>query len=898
MTPANALTFSLSGAPAGASITAGGVFSWTPTEAQGPGSYVFDVVVTETNGSPANLSASETITVTVSEGNLAPVLDPVGDRTVDELVNLSFTATAIDSDAPPNNLVFSLSGAPAGASIAAGGVFSWTPTEAQGPGSYVFDVVVTETDGSPTNLSDTETITVTVDEVNLAPVPTPIVNYTFSEYTVLNLTATATDPDNPANTFAWSIVTGPAGATLTPGGAFSWTSLETDGGSTYPVTLRATDTGVPPASADVSFTITVTEDNQTPWALPIADVTIDEAALYSFTAGYLDADVPSNNLFWSLQSGPGSILPNGDYSWVPSEAQGPASYLVTLRVTDDGVGNLWDEESFTITVDEVNLAPTLDPVGNQTVDELSPLSFTATASDPDAPANGLLFSLSGPPSGATISPAGAFSWTPTEAQGPGSYVFDVVVTDDGIPSRNDSETITVTVGEVNLAPVLDPIGDRSIAETTPLSFTATASDPDTPANLLTFSLSGAPAGASITAGGAFSWTPTEAQGPGVFSFDVVVAETNGSPTDLSDSETITVTVSEGNRAPVLDPVGDRSIDELVNLAFTATASDPDDPANLLAFSLSGGPAGASITAGGVFSWTPTEAQGPGPYSFDVVVTETDGSPTNLSDSETITVTVGEVNVPPVADPMVDQLIDEMTLLGVAASAVDVDQPANTLVWTLDSGPGSVLPNGDYTWTPAEIDGPGTHTVVLRVTDNGVPAWSDTVSFDITVDEVNVAPVADGIVDRSVDELSLLSLTATGSDSDVPANTLTWTMDSGPGSVLPNGDYSWTPTEAQGPGVFTVTLRVSDNGTPSLSDTVSFDVTVNEVDVAPVLDAVGDRSVDELTALSFAASASDPDDSGQSAGVLIVGCSCWCVDYRGWGVLLDADRSPGSGGVCV
>ena len=63
--------------------------------------------------------------------------------------------------------------------------------------------------------------------------------------------------------------------------------------------------------------------------------------------------------------------------------------------------------------------------------------------------------------------------------------------------------------------------------------------------------------------------------------------------------------------------------------FTATASDPDDPANLLAFSLSGEPAGASITAGGVFSWTPTEAQGPGSYTFDVVVTETDGLPTNL-----------------------------------------------------------------------------------------------------------------------------------------------------------------------------------------------------------------------------------------------------------------------------
>ena len=65
-----------------------------------------------------------------------------------------------------------------------------------------------------------------------------------------------------------------------------------------------------------------------------------------------------------------------------------------------------------------------------------------------------------------------------------------------------------------------------------------------------------------------------------------------------------------------------------------------DPANLLSFGLLGAPTGASITPGGVFSWTPTEAQGPGSYSFDVVVTD-NGAP-NLNDSETITVTVLEV----------------------------------------------------------------------------------------------------------------------------------------------------------------------------------------------------------------------------------------------------------------
>jgi hypothetical protein len=80
------------------------------------------------------------------------------------------------------------------------------------------------------------------------------------------------------------------------------------------------------------------------------------------------------------------------------------------------------------------------------------------------------------------------------------------------------------------------------------------------------------------------------------------------------------------------------------LTFTATATDADDPANTLTFSLEGTvPSGAGITAGGVFTWTPTEAQGPSDYSITVRVTD-NGSPA-LYDEETINVHVNEVAVP-------------------------------------------------------------------------------------------------------------------------------------------------------------------------------------------------------------------------------------------------------------
>ncbi|MRR12762.1 hypothetical protein EG835_09955, partial [bacterium] len=119
-----------------------------------------------------------------------------------------------------------------------------------------------------------------------------------------------------------------------------------------------------------------------------------------------------------------------------------------------------------------------------------------------------------------------------------------VIVSDG--TATDSETITVTVTEVNAAPVLATIGDKTVAELSLLSFTASATDTDLPAQTLTYSLGpGAPAGAAINPStGAFSWTPTEAQGPNSYPVTVIVSD--GTATD---SETITVTVTDGSVPP-------------------------------------------------------------------------------------------------------------------------------------------------------------------------------------------------------------------------------------------------------------------------------------------------------------------------------------------------------------
>jgi hypothetical protein len=91
--------------------------------------------------------------------NTAPVLAAISNAVLTLGQTLTFTASATDSDQPPQTLTFSLgSGAPSGASIMSNGQFTWTPTTA--PSTNSISVIVTD-NGTP-NLSATQTFTVTV----------------------------------------------------------------------------------------------------------------------------------------------------------------------------------------------------------------------------------------------------------------------------------------------------------------------------------------------------------------------------------------------------------------------------------------------------------------------------------------------------------------------------------------------------------------------------------------------------------------------------------------------------------------------------------------------------------------------------------------------------------------
>jgi len=173
-------------------------------------------------------------------------------------------------------------------------------------------------------------------------------------------------------------------------------------------------------------------------------------------------------------------------------------------------------------------APTLNPIGNKTTNENQELSFKISATDPDG--DELSFSVSNRPAGATFQDQ-TFTWTPTYEQA-GTYNLTFTVSDG---SLTDTGTITITVYNVNRAPVLDSIGNKSVDENQELSFQVSATDPD--GNNLSYSIQNKPSGATFS-NRTFTWTPSYTQS-GTYNLTFTVSDQ-----EYTDQETITITVND------------------------------------------------------------------------------------------------------------------------------------------------------------------------------------------------------------------------------------------------------------------------------------------------------------------------------------------------------------------
>ena len=106
----------------------------------------------------------------------------------------------------------------------------------------------------------------------------------------------------------------------------------------------------------------------------------------------------------------------------------------------------------------------------------------------------------------------------------------------------------------------------------------------------------------------------------------------------------------------------------------------------------------------------------------------------------------------------------------------------------------------------------------------------------TVNQINTAPILARIADRVVDPGTNLIFTVVATDNDTPANNLAYSLPPGApdgASLDPaSGIFSWRPSAAQAATTNVVTVEVTDDGIPPLSDSRHFRVIVNPL--APIV----------------------------------------------------------------
>ncbi|MBX0334207.1 InlB B-repeat-containing protein, partial [Pontibacter sp. HSC-14F20] len=333
---------------------------------------------------------------------------------------------------------------------------------------------------------------------------------------------------------------------------------------------------------EVEVTSTITPGQAcAPVMKPVPNRNLVEMVALTLPAATFDAtdgDTPAGNLVYTMEDLPTGAAFNSStktFTWTPTEEQGPGVYLLTARVSD---GTSDDTVQFKINVTEANRPPVVDQPAPQIVAVGQELTFTATATDPDLPAQQLFFSLSNysstqvVPPGATVTPEGHFSWTPTNAT-VGRFNFNM-----GVRDERNAGHIKVFNTTVNAAPVLNPIGNKTAAVGEALVFALSGSDInnegqgsqpmkqarvfsliDAPTDKGPISVTTSPGGdytgaenvftrSTSNINGFFSWTPSET---GTYKFKIRLADNGAVP--QYDEEEITIVVSDAYTLTITPP---------------------------------------------------------------------------------------------------------------------------------------------------------------------------------------------------------------------------------------------------------------------------------------------------------------------------------------------------------
>ncbi|MEI6343170.1 MAG: hypothetical protein WCR07_14560, partial [Verrucomicrobiota bacterium] len=663
----------------------------------------------------------------VTEVNRPPAFAGATNGTLPEMVGFVRDLGANDPDLPTQALAVKLEQGPTGM-VLTNGVLAWTPTEAQGPSTNT--LVVSVTDGV---VGTTNAFTLVVMEVNTLPILLGATNATINEMTTYTQAMSARDTDLPAQAVTVELLSGPSGMVMT-NGVLVWTPTEAQGPSTNTVGVIARD-GV--GIVTNTFTVFVREVNRLPSLPGATNATLPEMAAHIQSLLAQDPDIPAQSLWVELVSGPaGLVVTNGVIAWTPTEAQGPSTNGVVVRVSD-GMASVTN--SLTLRVTEVNLPPSFSNITNVTIPEGVAFARNLVPADPDLPVQSLTQRLLQGPRGAVLT-HGVFAWWPTEADGPSTNVVQVENFDGALRTTN---SFLVRVQEVNARPGFTNIANFVIPEGATLVRNLGAFDTDVPSQALRFQLVQGPPGVVFT-NGVFAWAPTEAQGPSTNTVAVSIGD--GVATVQA---TFRVIVTEVNQLPVVQPIPDVTLNEGGRMQVTVVASDADVPAQRLgieAFLARGATPGNMVAtelvplpvSNGTVTWDTGEEDGPATHGVWVVVSDGVGWVTNR-----FNVVVREVNQPPsfVGLAGASILVGERYVQPLRTT--DPDIPAQEVQIRLLSAPaGMVLTNSTLIWTPESNQGPSTNVLRIECSD-GVARVTNAVQVLVRSNRVQTFRIAIG-----------------------------------------------------------------------------------------------------------------------------------------------------------
>lgn len=280
--------------------------------------------------------------------------------------------------------------------------------------------------------------------------------------------------------------------------------------------------------------------------------------------------------------------------------EGDAGEYKVIITASDGKSQV--SQQVIIAVETKNKPPVMEELDDVAVKEGETVNLDLDVEDPE-----------GEP--VTVSYSGWMTSATKKAGFDEAGTYEVIITaTDG--KNTVSQTVAVTVGDVNRAPLLGELKDVTVKEGGSVEVDAIAADPDGDKVTISF-------GQPLDENG--KWQTEEGDAG---EYMVTVTASDGT---LKDSKKFKISVESLNKAPVFTGgLGDISVKEGQTVTINPEVEDPE---------------GDSITVS-YSGWMKT-SQKSTTYAdageYDVVVTATDGKNTI---SKTIKVTVGDVNRPP------------------------------------------------------------------------------------------------------------------------------------------------------------------------------------------------------------------------------------------------------------